>query len=326
MIGKDAKTEKVAKKSTYSNLSSMAHAFELAEAVATAERPILSSNGMTLATTQIGSAKTAFHSVTQVPIASGHNLMFGVGSAGQGFYQVPVIQLNSGIDAVLSGQIDDKGEATKYQAPKTLSGHISEKYALDMNRAQRVFGIALIPVADGLDDQLLVAGVNTKSTKGIYSLGTNGFLLNRGIIGGYGQIAPIMFPDAEGRERYLKATEVLSKGEVAALEQENVFPGLMVVAGSFQETPRYDFLINSPVYRGGSESFSRGMSLGFDSPSMSKSAGRVGVETGDASSVKYGTTTGRVTSIDGLLALHLLAVGPRTTPEEVKDALKAYQR
>lgn len=320
MIGTNAET--VARKSTYSNLSSMAHAFQLAEAVATTERPILSRNGMNIATSTVPSAKTSFHSLTQVPLGEAHNLLLGVGSEEQGFYQVPLIQLNTGIDVLLSGRVNEKGEAVKNEKPVPYSQYITSRYGLNMNPAQRVFAVALIPTTEELGNQLLVAGINkTGYSQGVYSLATNGFLLERGVVSASGQVAPIMFPDAEGKERYLKATEVLSGTDLAALEAENVFPGLMVVAGKFQTAqPLYDSLLGGSSYKG-EESLSRSMSLG-----MSKGAGRVGVETGDASTVKYGKTTGRVTSIDGLLALHLLAVGPKTTPEEVTEALKAYQR
>jgi len=78
----------------------------------------------------------------------------------------------------------------------------------------------------------------------------------------------------------------------------------------------YDYSLEEIYGRGsgfqgfgaGANSFSLG-SIPSRSPLF---LGRIGIEAGSDSGIKYGTTSGKVTSIDGLLILSLIAVDKNT--------------
>lgn len=332
MIGEDAKPEKKLRDVTYTGrfdrLRAAGNAFNLAETVATEERPLLN-QGYNLAE-RSDSGLTVF-TFSKVSMSRNKELILGVGSSENGwFYQVPVLQLATGVDVAVSGTIDRKGEATRFEESRRLSDYVKEKHNFDMTGANRVYGVALVPNSEALGDELLVCGYGDGFSRPVFQMAANGFMLN-GVVGSGNRMIPLMHPDADGDERCLKISDVLSDEKVAGLEEKGVYPGLTVIGGRFAEhspvISNFDYgsgLLGSGTLRGGSHTFGGAMKGGgtLGAPTRgAQSSGRVGIEVGGKTDVRYGSISGRWTGIDGVLALHFVAVSENTTPEEVRSHL-----
>jgi hypothetical protein len=317
MIGEGAKPEVKAVQDTYQamfeRLGLVGRLFRMAEEIG-GER--LLNRGQEIRTYAIGREARAF-SFSDVPLGGMHELLLAVGSPATGFYQVPIIKMAEGIDVVVSGKIDNKGKAEKFADQKRLSDYLGETRGIDdLSSARKVWGVALVPKSAILGDEFVVAGRSTSYGGRIYLMGVNGFMLERGIVAGSEGLSPIMFPDAEGNERYLKLGDILGDAAVAKAEKRGVYPGITVVAGRFERSfPRTDVL-----YSAGFADERGPMTLGMKG-GATLGAGRVGVEVGSESDIHYTTVQGRVTGIDGVMALYLIGVTDKTKVSDVKREL-----
>ncbi len=326
MIGKDAKQEKTDSfTDTFKRTEAIGKLYTLAEALATEERPLLNQK-QEVETKESGDIKV--HTFSNVPVSDQHLLVLGIGNPKTGFYQVPIIKIAEDIDVIVSGTIDDKGKSTKFKKQRKLSEHSYEAFGLGLAGAKKVYGVALVPKSGILGEEMIVGGHNNHKTfsQGMYNMIVNGFAMDRKVIGSGGYrlpqkgFTPLMFPDADGNERYLKLTDILSGKEVAQLEKGGVFPGLTFVAGQFQKYEpvfRLNFHSKS-IMDGGMKLMGGDMLLGDNS----RDAGRVGVDVGSESNVKYGTINGEITGINGVLALNFIGVEDNAPIGKVRTALE----
>ncbi|HIH42623.1 TPA: hypothetical protein HA246_03185 [Candidatus Woesearchaeota archaeon] len=312
----------------FARLAEVGNAFTLAEQVSSGTNPLLNRGSNFIQKEPEQGVK--IYGISDVALSPSHLLHLVVGNPGTGFFQVPLIQAATGIDARVSGTIDAKGEAKKFPTPRMLTELVREDYGVAVTPCtNRVFAVALVPRSEDLGDQLYVAGQGLSSFgNSYYAMGVNGYMLERRIVSVNGnRLVPVMFPDKSGKERLLKISDVLSDGEVRKLEADGVYPGLLFLAGGFQEERQFDLSYLSKgdgLSLGGSGMMRGGPTLGGGSKGGGATrggAGRVGLEVGDESQVRYGTTRGKSTGIDGIMAVYFLAVDGKTKPEEVQAAM-----
>jgi len=344
MIGEDArKKQEISYSGMFSRIAFVGNLFNMAESVASADRPLLNANPRIYS---IGSDELKVQAFSDVPVSDNHEMVLAVGSKETGFYQVPIIKLSGGtgkdgIDVTVSGTIDDKGTPEKFDGTKKLSDLSKELYGVGIDSARKVYAIALMPKADILGQDVLIGGRNIGPRTAVYNVIVNGFAMKGNVlgkspfyIGGVGPMdtfAPIMYPQKDGEERFFRLGDILSQKELSLAESSEVFPGLTFVAGRFEEAfiPHYRSLMGggrSPLgevpvlYSLSPKSTEKTMNRGADD------IGRVGLDVGSESNVKYRTVKGAITSIDGILALHFLGIGQNANPEQVKAEIERLAR
>ncbi len=320
LIGENAEQKiEVVFEDMFKRVGYMASLFQLAQDIATDERPLLNCNPKTNTITGMGMTITSF---SDVPVSDKNDMLLAVGSPETGFYQVPIIKINGGkainaIDVEVSGTIGDKAKAESFEKPRRLTEISKELYhGVGMEDANRVFAVALVPKADFLGDEVIVAGINNErrdkpgysfmsSGSSVYHMVVNGFALERKIVSD-NPISPVMYPGEDGSERYLKLGDMLDQEEVREMESKGVYPGLTFVTGSFEE-----------------EHVMRGAFFSMSAESkQTMGASRVGLEQGSESQVQYGRARGNITGIDGVLALHLIGVKEGTAPGDVYNQIE----
>jgi len=328
----------------FKRLAYVGDLFRVAEEVATTDRPLLNANARNY---DMAMKEARVHAFSDVPVSAGHQLVLAVGSKETGFYQVPIIQLaggtgEEGIDVMVSGTIDEKGAAESFGKPKKLSEYATEAYnGQGIEKAQRVYAVALVPKTDVIGQDVLIGGKG-KSGMGIYHMILNGFSLDRKVVGSSGSgymalvtgedsFAPMMFPQKDG-ERYLKLGDILGQEQLAEAAAEGLTPGLTFVAGQFRQeipTPRFAMRSFSDLSLGGGDMMrsmggaTRGGGATYgDGATKDGDAGRVGLEIGSESDVRYNTIRGSITSIEGVLALHFIGVEDGAEVAKVRDEVK----
>jgi hypothetical protein len=329
MIGIDAKQKReITYTEMFDRLTYMGNLFRIAESVANSERPLINVNPRSYSMERNEIRVEAF---SDVPVSEHDNLVLAVGSVETGFYQVPIIKISGGmgkdaIDVMVSGTINDKGTAERFEKAKKLSEMSQELYHVGTENARKVCALALMPKTDLLGQDVLVAGRNMHQPHTLYHMIVNGFAMDRQIVGSRGYFGwvnsdptftPVMF-HKDGIERFLKVGEILDQEQLAQAESQGVFPGLTFVTGTFRKFEQH-FSPSHVLYSMGSDNL--GTMRG-----ATKGVGRVGLDVGSESDVKYGQIKGDITSINGILALHFLGVEKDTDPAHVKAEIEKLVR
>jgi hypothetical protein len=337
MIGENAKPKiRPSWTTSFTNLSLVGHAFSLAEQLASKERPLLVKPPMNLQVVK-PEDEDSFWRFSQLKLNS-HELLLGMGD--EVFYQVPILQLAEVGDVMLGGTMDSKGEAEKFEERTTLGEHFQEEHKVSIEKAQKLYAVAILPKG-GMGENLFIAcGQEGWGNSPIYFLASNGFI-DSGLV--TNRMARLLLKE-KGKHRYLKMTDILSDGQVQDLEEQDVYPGVTLVMGRFQQERRWrepfrgGGLLGGGQFRGGAVSkgvTTRGgdgtlESLGGGDDeflsadttrSMDGDAGRVGVEVGRETDAQRGSIKGDVTAVDVVLALHFLAVDESTTVAGLQRAI-----
>ena len=328
MIGDDAKIKVKPASQGFSDIfgavSYMGNLFAMAELITglykayEKDRPLMNVNPRMY---DISKNEINVKAFSHVPVSDHHMILLAVGSPKTGFYQVPIIKLARGVDVMVSGTINEKGEPEKFGETKRLSNLAQEFYSTGLEKVNSTYAVALMPKTDLLGQDVLVAGISKAYCgSSVYHIIVNGFAMERKIVGSnaYGSISPsfvpVMYPQKGGEERFLRVGDILDKRALAKAESQGVFPGLTFVAGYFQEEH------HPIVFRSFADEGMLNCSLGAPSaagPATRGGPGRVGLEVGSESEVKYGKAKGTITGIDGILAMHFIAVEEADKPLEV---------
>ncbi|MBT7902974.1 hypothetical protein HN587_03850 [Candidatus Woesearchaeota archaeon] len=328
LVGTDAPVAQEKVKSAvdfYANYGAMAEVFGLANRVASELELSLMNGARTpsVRTTHENGSQYLM-SELRLPGATGSSkLTLTVGNPETGFFQVPIIQVAEGIDLMVTGTIGKKGKAERYETSKKLSETVKPEH--NFEGAKRVYGIALVPKVEQMGDQVFVGFTYSGVHSGVASLLVNGFGVERGIISSFSE-APIMMEDSEGGERYLKLGDILSEDQVAKYEASGVVPGLGVTVYGFRKeavrTPMLSLQSLGGSDLGGGHMKSFGGDLGA-TRSAGPSTGRLGLEIGDESDVKYQKARGTITRLESVLGLNLIGVGPGAEYEHVAAQVRA---
>jgi len=331
MIGENAEHKReISYTEMFDRLSYMGNLFRLADSVTTTERPLLNTKPGLYFMERTGIRIQAF---SDVPLSEHDSFVLAVGSPKTGFYQVPIIKLSEGVgkkgvDVLVSGTINDKGIPERFNKARKLSDMAYGLYTTGIDDARKTYAVALMPKTDLLGQDVIVAGRNIGQPQSIYHMIVNGFSLDRKIVGGrdsYGwpgaagtaTFIPVMFPNKDGIERFLRVGEILDQEQLSHAESQGVFPGLTFVAGTFSEERVLSFR--------GALLYSLTLQDLGATRSM-KGAGRVGLEVGSESDVRYGRVKGDIESINGILALHFIGVEKDADTAQVKAAIEKLVR
>ena len=339
VIGEDATHASGVKPQAYfstffDRLKLVGDAYSLAEQVRSDAHPLLSVPVPIASQRQDG---VTLVDLSTARLSDRHNLSLYVGDPDSWFFQVPLLKVADGIDVVVTGDIDDKGQPRKLVHPKKLTDLLAEypiaSNAVNLGNPNRVLAVALVPVGADLGNQLYISAASDKPYTGrrsYYGMGVNGFLVRRNIVSHDGTPTCLMFPGEEGKERYLKLSEVLGGKELRDLASQGVFPGLTLIVGEYSKedgSKGYDIV---KISLHGSVDKEPGISNILASGEKGgvirrvKRSGEMALEVGDESSVRYDKTTGRRIGVEGILSVKFIPVTPNTTPAQVIEEIKKY--
>jgi hypothetical protein len=341
MIGDDAQPKKtISKTNMYKMLEEMAILHKKAEFLTVDSELTALNAGFEPRTMDRDGVK--LYTFSNVPVSEMHSMVLAVGHPDTGFFQVPVLKIAGGkgadaVDVMVSGSIDEKGKATKYPEAKKMTEASQDIFHVGMENANRVYGVALFPKSEFIGDWILVGGQcsgystsrSFNMARPVYHICVNGFALDRQIVGrhsyrGMGEspsYSPIMFPSEDG-ERYLKASDFVGNKQIKAQEKKGVYAGLTFCAGQFEEPRRMrepGVLYCMSSFRGAE---SKGVDLESTMRGGEPTVGRIGLEVGGKSNVRYSSIEGNITSVDGMLAMHMLGVDCKAPVGDIKLAIE----
>lgn len=346
MIGENAKQPKRDNFTERAQrLNMMLHAFMLAEAAATKESPLVNKPG-DLEPRTIGEARV--YQMGAAPIGKNFELFLGVGDVETGFYQLPMIQVAKGIDAKVTGTIDLHGKEVRLDEQKRLSAALAEEISWSfgpeekVRGAERSFAVALVPKTEYLGGQLLIAArgagyagsAEYPAEFAYYRLALNGFLSDRVFVNKKdGSDMPLLVSNDGKSERYLRLSDVVHDKTLAELEAKGVLPGVYVAAGEFVRTcdsahGRKVRLTDrvTRLYAAGADKERPALDfpLMAEGSNAGSGLGRLGVDVGKQSSVRYEATSGFPSDVGAIFAVHFLPIEMDMDFARVQREIKKY--